>query len=325
MGYISDRELARAAERITADYAAEEVIEQVFTNETDRSAFVEALQELSQNGCDIKVGGRRLRELTECTTTDLAPEIVGDAWFIDTNLYIHDKLRLGPLVDILMKYPQERMMQPDLDFFIWNANPEQIINTFQTKGFKASIHEATGGVMVIDIEGQNGIASFVNGETSWQTGEAWPMLGFLAKFDPQNASFKLDIGYGRLYIYPLEIPGIDRKDPINPQRVAAIGRALLWSLTTSTPRGRVPEIPLELSQHYFFETVGELPSLLRQIIKNPELESTYRSGIRDLALALRIIVLSDWEEIARMGGSVERSRFFQLLQGIWQSNLWANK
>src|SRR5258708_3085938 len=125
MDNLIDKRIEIAAERITAEYEAEKVVAQVFTTETSRKKFINVISELARRGALIKVGGRRLRELVGCKIYDFSNEIIQDSGFLEDDPF--HRIRLGPLIEILGKYPEARMNKPDLDFFIWNANPEEVI------------------------------------------------------------------------------------------------------------------------------------------------------------------------------------------------------
>ncbi|MBL8015251.1 MAG: hypothetical protein JNK26_03635 [Candidatus Doudnabacteria bacterium] len=318
MALLTAKDMARIDEKIEARYDAAEVVSQVFVNESSQKRFVEALCRLGQMGAKIKVGGRRLREMVGCGTMDFARDIRS---YAESLIYDRpgDWLRLGSLlVKFLEKYPEERMQKPDLDFFVWNSSPEIITEVFTSLGFVASLHEASGEVKVVNIEGENGIATFV-GEDSWQTGDDWPKFGIKADFNPASVpTFDLAVRWVSLYRYQVEIPNVYPNNPKEPKRVAAVGRALLWLVTATDPDKKILKVPFPASQEYFIRTIEAIPSLLREIEVNPKLEKLYRSGLRDMAIALSIIVLTDWS----YSNEIDRKNFFAELSARWIGALW---
>ncbi len=308
-------EIEKSLERIKRDFSAKEVVSEVFPEEEQRDLFVQGLVELSEvQNSQIKVGGRRVREMLGITTHDLALDIVSDAEEIRQTL-TPDAARLAGILEYLEKYETKRMTEPDLDLFIWDVGIEKVLDIFNQKGFKTETKKVTGGVTVINVKGSNGTATFITGESSWQTKESWPMMGgIIAEFstDASEPTFKLDVARGRVSLYPLEI-GEKIKNPKDPQRFASVGRALLWSLTTITPEGRMINPPGESTTEYILETVRVLPDLLSQIKNKPELEVMYRGALRDIAISLRIILPSDWQGIPEMRKDLRA--FYTLIQG----------
>lgn len=315
MAEITEAQLARVSERITAYYPAEGLVSNVFESESQRR-FVAALVKLVQTGAEVKVGGRRLRELIGCKVMDFAPYVVGD---INHSLTPHELIRIGRLAKVLQRYPLDRMVKPDLDLFFWNASAEQVVQIFKEYGFQATITEATGKVEVVNITGEKGAVTLVNGAESWQVGDYWPMYAATAEFSVEDEPhFDLNIGWGRMYLYPLVAPLIDN-DPLNPKRLAYMGRALLWLVTNTDPAGKRLRVP---DNHYtqtkFYETVSNFINILELSEQNPSLEPDYRSGIRDMALALRVIILNDWNEIGHQFGFDEsHCEFFNNITAYW--------
>lgn len=299
-----------AAKRIQQSFSPSLVVQEVFPTESNQHSFVNCLGELK--GGVIRVGGRRLRELIGCKVFNMAGDIKTDPEFLD----IHQSIRLGPILSELSKYPEERMTKPDLDFFVDGLEPAEIADTFNQNGFAAKINDCTGGVQNVSIEGEEGEATFINSAQSWQTGTSWPMYGFTAPLDTNTNEFKLDISAMRLFLHPLHIPEMN-PNPMDPQRVSAMARALLWSVTSSDSNGMPLRAPLEQLKDYT-KTVEGFYKLLSDVKKNPELEKYYRSGIRDMSVALRIILLNDWDQMNTKSQIVsQRAEFFNQITSAW--------
>lgn len=316
---ISDAEMEIVQTRIIKQFSAKRVVEEVFATDESQKNFIDALLELSQHGVEIKVGGRSLRLLMGCKVVDFAKDIARDA----DRLSFTDPLRLGPLVDILKRYPTQRMLQNDLDFFIDGASEELVEKIFKDKGFSVSIHQASGGIWVVEIKGENGVSTFVDSKLSWQTGDLWPMFAFKATFNSKNKEFEVNISKARLDLYPLEIPLIlGIKDPLDPKRVAAIARALLWAVTAKNSSGQFLNPPYFSTRQFICETVYYFPRLLNLIKDNPELEVNYRSALRDMAIALRLIVLSDWTGVNESYAfNTNMIKFFENVSANWTGGL----
>lgn len=312
-----DIDLEKATQRIVREFAVDEVVAEIVNDSTESSKFISALQDISKLG-EIKVGGRRIRSLLGCKTIDVASDVVNDAYALDPI----QNLRLGPLVQILKEFPEERMSNPDLDFFTQGVPLSQIRDTFAKLDFNVKLNIASGGVEIVEVKSSKGSATFIDANQSWQTRPPWPMYSVLATLDPQQPNkFKLDVGHGRLYEYPLEFSGSERvtKDPIDPKRFAAVGRVLLWSVTSTTPDGGRLPIPCDESRGVIYETVANLFTVLYAIKLDPSLKKVYSSGIRDMALALRIIELTDWEELSRISKnfSQEEKDFMHQISANW--------
>lgn len=312
-----DIDLEKATQRITREFDVDEVVAEIVDDSTESNTFISALQDISKLG-EIKVGGRRIRSLLGCTTIDVASDVVNDAYALDPI----QNLRLGPLVQILKEFPEERMANPDLDFFTHSVPLSQIKDTFAKLGFNVKLNIASGGVEIVEVKSSKGSATFIDVEQSWQTQPPWPMYSVLATLDPQQPNkFKLDVGHGRLYEYPLEFSGSERvtKDAIDPKRFAAVGRVLLWSVTSTTPNGNRLPIPCDESRRVIYETVANLFTVLYAIKLDPSLKKVYSSGVRDMALALRIIELTDWDELSRisMNFTYEEKTFMQRVSTSW--------
>lgn len=303
-------DLSRATERIVRSYSPDLVAQEVFPNSEQRGIFVQGLLELANEG-EIQVGGRRIRELLGCKVFDFAKDIKWDA---ETLLDRHQRLRLGPLVKVLEDYPTDRMKPPDLDFFTSNLEPKKVAEKFGDH-FKVTTNIASGGACVIDVITPNGVATFIDSEKSFQTKPPWPLYGFRATL--KDSSFNLDISQLRM-ICPLEYRGTGlNESPIDPVRVATVARILLWSVTATDLNGRKLEVPGDNSQKVIYETVSHVFELANKANKDPEVERMYRGALRDFAIALRIIVLSDWDELSRMGVSSNRAYFLNRVTAAW--------
>ena len=300
-------------ERIQAQFGLTEVIGQVFTSPDSQQRFTESLDLITQNTESVKIGGRRIRELIGCKVMDFSGDVISDAKDLD----IHQALRLGPLGKPLLTYPASKGL-PDLDFFVKGLPPEEICRTLGASGFETRLSQSTGGVAVVHASGEGGITTFIDADQSWQTGGKWPLYGIMAEVEQGSHSVNLDVWAPRMYSFPLQIPEMS-KDPLDPQRVAAIGRALLWADTSTDPHGKPLHLPDEQLKEYS-ETVKNFPELFRLIQENPKLERLYRSGIRDMALALRLILLTDWYDLKENYGlAPDRADFFNFIGGAWYS------
>ena len=114
------------------------------------------------------------------------------------------------------------------------------------------------------------MATFVDGEQSWQTGDKWPRLGVLATLDKTTTPhFQMQTKYGNLYLYQLVIKNPNTTDPLDPQRFAAVARALLWSVTILDPNGHNLDLPVPVIQKLFLETVAQTGPLIRKILGKP--------------------------------------------------------
>lgn len=316
-GLVTTAQAEDALERIVRRYNAKEIVSEVLPNEKDQTLFIEGLCELSEvEGSQILLGGRRIREAIGFTVIDYAKYVASDAHLINTDPYAHNRIRLGPLLDIQARYDKDRLEKPDLDFFVKNLHPQLIIDTFQSKGFDVTMQTASGRAQVVEIRSKNGLITFINHYDSWQTTENWPMLGFKAKFENGHTPvFHLDIAKGRVYLYPLEIPGVNSMALDDPLRLTTLGRVLLWLLTVKDPNGNWLTAPGVYTQKAFVESIEILPDLLNRIEENPELEIQYRSALRDLALGLRIVLLNDWHE--RLDYTSEIKDFLKRLDAAW--------
>jgi hypothetical protein len=333
---LTDKDVEIVLERIIENYDAVTVVSEVFTDVNSQAAFIEGLQELCpvQEGIPedqqivLKVGGSRIRELQECVKVDFSRDVRKDAENLEQDPHLRRVFK--PLIPILKNYPEERMTKPDLDFFIWNSNADEIMRVFSEKGFKVSKHTATGDVWVIEIRGENGSTTFVDANMSFQTGDGWPMFGFKATFKSEpEPSFDLDISAARLHVYPLALPGIHVLEPLDPKRVAVVGRALLWAVTALVKsrdqdpdsgkvryeRVRPPAGGLVLP---YYDTVHLFPLLLNLIEQGVYEEVQYRSGLRDMALFLRLIAGFDSEyAFLPYGFSLEMGKFLMSMKSEW--------
>jgi hypothetical protein len=305
-------------------FKALDIINQVFPEEGESRRFIAAITELHESGAKIKVGGRRLREAIGCSVNDFASYVVSDARYL---LDVHQGLRLGLLGKYLWNFDEERMVKPDLDLFFWNVPPERMEQVFREHGFDVSFGNATGGVKVMGVVGSQGKATLTDGMKSWQTGNAWPRYGVMADFvSSPTPSFIWEEEYDRLSYDALNIPEISL-DPTDPQRVAAVARALLWSISANDISGDRLPVPSYQTERAMIETVREVYTLIKKIDKNPEeLEGLYRGSLRDLALAMRVILLSNWEEVSSYGGAAAvYARFFKKIDAAWRQGVSAGR
>lgn len=302
-------DLSRATERIIRSYSLELVTQEVFQEST--GLFVQGLMELSKTG-KIQVGGRRIRELLGCKVFDFANVIQWDA---ETLLDAHQRLRLGPLVKVLEDYPTNRMKPPDLDFFTSNLEPQKVAEKFRPN-FRVTTNTASGGACVIDVITPNGVATFIDSDKSFQTKPPWPLYGFVATL--KDSSFNLDISQLRM-ICPLEYRGTGLDEgPTDPVRVATVARILLWSVTATDMEGRPLNVPGDNSQKVIYETVARVFELANLAQNDPKVERMYRGALRDFAIALRIIILSDWNEASRLQGiPSDRVHFLNRVTAAW--------
>lgn len=318
MGLLTDNELIQSMDRITKQYGLSDFISEAFPEVEEQASFVEALKELNDDGAAFKVGGRRLREMLGFKTDDFAKDIRFDGQILAQDPI--KTIRLREIIKILKKYPEERMVKPDLDFFTSNIEPEKIFEVFAKRGFNVKINKASGNVTVVTIEGDKGMATFIDENQTWQIGDQWPMFGFTAKLKLVDANpvVDLNVGYGRLYLYPLEIPARDKSDPLDPVRFAAVSRALLWALTVRGPDGDRLRLPFPKSDKYYLDTVSQVQQLLDKIRENPELEIMYRGGLRDMAIVIRMCELTDWHELMEhYNYPIERGEFFEHIAAAW--------
>lgn len=318
MGWLTDNELIQSMDRITKQYSLSDFISEAFPEVEEQKSFVAALSELSETGAEFKVGGRRLREMLGFKTDDFAKDIRFDGQMLAQDPI--KTIRLREIIKILKKYPEERMVKPDLDFFTSNIEPEKTSEVFSKHGFNVKLNRASGNVTVVTIEGDKGMATFIDENETWQIGDQWPMFGFTAKLKlaDVNPIVDLNIGYGRLYLYPLEIPGRYKSDPLDPVRFAAVSRTLLWALTVSDPYGNRLRLPFPKSDKYYLDTVSQVQQLLDKIRENPELEIMYRGGLRDMAIVIRMCELTDWYELMEYHNyPTQRGSFFQNIAAAW--------
>ncbi len=304
--------------RIVAEIEPELLLNDVFPIAADQKKFLEVLKELNIDS-RLQIGGRTLRRVLGFTGYDFSREVVKDA----KRLRVHDNIRLASLVDILKLYPEERMSMPDLDFFIWGEQANEIVDVLKNNGFDPQLHEATGSVKVVTIETNNGIVSFVNGQDSWQTRNPWPKYATLAKFvTSPEPHFKVDVSKDELVSNPLELHGINDTDKLDPHRLAAIGRSLLWMVTEQTPHKKELSLPSVTTRNAIFESMLYLYPLVEKLENNPEFKVFYRGAIRDMSLALRVILVSDWSAMAKEGYPADRTAFFMDIAWAWRHGMF---
>jgi hypothetical protein len=121
-------------------------------------------------------------------------------------------------------------------------------------------------------------------------------------------------------------PNLSLRDPHNPDQLdpvqyAAIARALLWSVTVLTPGGATPGIVSPPVKKMFADAVAQTGPLIRDIERNPEKEILYRSSLRDISIALRIILLND---AGYLTSDQDMQRFFEAITRAWNFGKGAN-
>lgn len=276
---------------------ADETVGCVFPTSENADKFVGCLETITDKNwsvADVVLGGRKPREALGCHTFDFSEHVVDDAFGLEAV----KRLRLGPyLLDKLKDFPTKRMLEPDLDFFVQNGNLDVIQEIFDSKGFSTKMNLATGGVQVLDVRGDLGNASFILWEDSFQTRDSWPKFGgvkavFSKSTDNKKSSFDLSKCWASLYLYPLEM-GLIGLPADCPERFSAVSRALLWSLTATDPSGRMLKLPCPTTTRYMCDTVSQLIPLIAAIESGKVDGQLYNGSIRDMALALRVIELSD--------------------------------
>lgn len=276
--------------RITETFSDAQVLGRVFSDEQ-----VLAVNGLFRNisaGGTVKAGGRIIRELLGCKTIDVAGHVAEDA----TNaLDAIDIAWIKPIIPILKAYPDEQKSKPDADFFAWNVDllkVEQLANIY---GLKTHKMVGTGNVDIVEIMGEHGSATIIDGNKSWQTQEWWPRYAVKAPLvvDGDEMIYKVNCAWDSMYTYPLEIPGIARFEMLDPRRVVVVGRSLLWQALSTDPQGHELKEPSLNTQREVVKTVGGFVKLLETIAAEPPLLKVYASGIRDMSLAMRMIVLNE--------------------------------
>lgn len=279
--------------RIKKDVSPQSLCNKVFL-ENQSVNFIHSLTQIAKReGATLEVGGRSIREAIGCGTFDFAQHVVSDAELID-DLGGVEKVRLLPLIKYLRNFPEGRMTRPDLDFIIAGLSLDTADLLFKESGFKTRMNIATGGINVLDVFGSGGTASFVKAEDSVQKKDCWPKYGFTAPFVFKGdvGNFAIDISRARMYAWPLEM-GIRGLKVDSPDRYSSVGRALLWSLTATNPSGDLLKLPCEETLEMMCETVASLPFVLGEIERGKVEPRKYGGAIRDLALSLRIIELSE--------------------------------
>lgn len=308
MERVKAQQLERAAtERIIADVTAYEAVSGVFTDPQQRAAFVRGLVSL---GDGVSLGGRTLREkLLGCTTFDFASTVQLNALDVAGQLN-PDTVRTYWTLSNLAKFPTERMVRDDLDFTLGDQEIEAVSRVFSPLGFNTKTIRADNGVRIVEVNGDNGVATFALESESWHTRPPWPKIGTIHAplvVDGEQPSFHLDTGWGSLYCYPFVCPGMglgELRNPMHPRNVAAAGRALLGTFTIAAPDpdenvgGRqglnYKMLPLPVDRNALCEVVAKFVLLVEKIRLGELREDVYRSGIRDLSLALFEITLK-WE------------------------------
>ena len=166
--------------RLILDIDSYETVRDVFRSTDEQLRFIAAIAEMSDFALetDIKVGGRRLREMLDYSVIDFTDLILPSLAELSTK----EIENLGPLRSILENYPIDRMKEPDLDFFYCGIDASTINEILIKHGFSTRILNAlAGNVTIVEVKG-NGIATFVSAEESWQI-DKWPKFGIKASFE----------------------------------------------------------------------------------------------------------------------------------------------
>ncbi len=303
------------AEQMAETFKPSDLIAGVFTTEEERTAFIGALTTIKEYGGSIKVGGRTLREAMGCTTIDYTKGISSEQYTEE------QKKLLGPLVEMLQQYPEERMLRQDLDLYFEGMNLETIRDILEENRICAEIKTATGDVKILVVKGSGGEATFIHNSDSWQvtTEAVWPKMSIKADFEINpEPQFRLNSNYGSLFLYPLFSTISEMSGPIEPKRFSTISRILLWFLTVKDPDGNWLKPPDIHTQNLITQSVFHGYKRFREL-SNPEDPSSinYRGSLRDFALAMRILLLTDWEMMEREGYPAENIAFIKNLLRSW--------
>jgi hypothetical protein len=303
------------ASEMRRSFDPKELISTVFTTEQEQEAFTKALVSLKFSGADVKIGGRILREAMGCSVIDYTKGI-------SSEIYSENDARLlGPLVRVLQQYPEERMLKPDLDLYFEGMEPLAIKEILSAAGMNVEIKNATGGISIIVVQGSGGEATFVRISDSWQQTEdaIWPKLAIKANFtiDPEP-KFDLDSYYGSFFLYPLISTMSEQYGPLEPRRFSTISRILLWFLTVKDPEGNWLKPPDKHTQNLIYQSVFYGHKRIHELVDfNYDDSINYRGSLRDFALAMRILLLVDWEEMAKSGYPAENINFIRNIMYSW--------
>jgi len=300
-------------EEMQVAFNPEALIAPVFTTEIEQTSFVKALSEMKNSGGNIRVGGRTLREAMGCTIVDYTNGI-------STEKYTQEEEKLlGPLVEMLRRYPEEIMRKPDLDLYFEGLEASDIKYILNQAGLNAIIKKATGNIDIVVVKGSGGDATFVKISDSWQqsTEAFWPKLAIKADFAltpvPQ---FIVDSCNGSFYLYPLITTMDDRSGPLEPRRFATISRILLWFLTVKDPEGNWLKTPDKHTQNMIFKSVFFGYKRFRELMSDADF-IYYSSSCRDFALAMRVLLLTDWDKMVSEGYPQENLSFIRNVLCSW--------
>ncbi|MEK9196451.1 MAG: hypothetical protein AAB914_03725, partial [Patescibacteria group bacterium] len=159
----STGELERAAtEFVDRKLDAKAIVSSVFPMINDCTAFLDRLRSLAATpGCTVSLNGRALREAIGFQTYDYFESIKREAIIIqqsedrvDPKAYL-----LRPLLPALLKNT-DRFAKPDLDFTVTGGKIDTVKDTFNCLGFQVTDAHAFNGVRVVEVLGENGVASF---------------------------------------------------------------------------------------------------------------------------------------------------------------------
>ncbi|MBN1263090.1 MAG: hypothetical protein JW991_01910 [Candidatus Pacebacteria bacterium] len=282
-----------------------EVLRVVFAAD-EAACLSETLLETVSQGGQIKMGGRQVRnEMFGCKTNNI--QVIGEL----NSLFVHDRLRLGPLVRFLRKYPVEKS-RPDIDFFTSGVDLRQLGYQLEMAGLEIEPCQVSGGAELVAVKSKKGMATFIDAADSWQTqGELWPMYGgVFASLDP-NGKMTAAASPARWRLYPTAIPKIESYPPDHPQRMAAAFRALLWLEYSTDDQGHPLMLPPGNQFIGFFQTVGAVRWVLNEIEGGRYNPQEYKTAFRDLSLALLSMTGRSWG-----GFSTEGRYFFGQMQVI---------
>lgn len=293
-------ELERAAtEFVDRKLDAKTIVSSVFPRKNDCTVFLDRLRSLAETpGCTVSLNGRALREAIGFTTYDYSKSIQSEAIIIQqSGDRVDPKAHLlRPLLPALLKNT-DRFTRPDLDFTVTGQSLDIVVETFQDSKFKVNDDQAFNGVRVVEVLGENGVASFVDPDQSWYSQLPAPKILTISaplETDPKQESyFHLHTRWGNLYLYPLACPGLgmnDLSDPTSPKSMAATARALMLAATVSGPDQKPLRIPMTGFRGAIYDAVEEFVPILKKIGKGELEENPYRSAIRSMSLALLLIV-----------------------------------
>ncbi len=281
---------------IEARYPPSQILGEVFPTPCTREKLLGVLREIPG---EVEVGGRSVRTAVGFQTLEMADKIQHSAWY---DLTVHEQLRLRTLVRVLREYPTQRMLKKDLDLFTESSDLEPAFWLLAAGGFNPRKVEATGGVRLIEVEGENGQATIVSRKDSWQRNPPWPMMGWigavldkecdqfiLGVVDEETRRFRKGISAGRRDFVPLEMPGVERLDVLDPRRLAAVSRAMVWMATVKA-NGQWLNLPDWNILEAMIATAG---AAMKQLDKDMGPQQLLPGVYRDFALGMFFLTLRD--------------------------------